>query len=315
MAFNMRYLKNDIGLSLLWICGLLTIFFLVVITIYVLWNGLPIIFWNGKPTPNLSFLTDEPMQSGKTGGIFPIIVNTVLMTFMAMIIATPFSIGGAIYMAEYAGENVVTRLVRFSADSLAGIPSIVIGLFGYLLFVWYLHFGFSLLAGSLSVSIMALPIILRVAEEAIKVVPKSYKEGSLALGVTKWQTIYRVVLPAAIPGIITGLILGMGRIIGETAVFMLTAGSSMDIPDPFPLLTSKTYVLGGFLPSITVPIPSFLLDSIRVMTVHQYIISMENVSLPNAFGTAATLLIMVYAITVTSNYITKRYTLKLGGRR
>jgi phosphate transport system permease protein len=282
MPMNVRYLKNSVGMGILWSCGLLTIGVMLMITLYILLNGLPSVGWE--------FLTTDP--AGKNGGIYCTIVATLFITAVALLVSAPLSILGAIYMAEYAGENRVTQLVRFGADSLAGIPSIMIGLFGFLLFVSKtdLGFGFSLLSGSLAVALMALPITLRVSEEAIKVVPESYRHGSLALGSTRWQTIRKVVLPAAIPGIITGVMLSMGRIMGETAVFLLTTGSVLRLPvSPF--------------------------DPCRPMTVHLYILATENISLPKAFGTGAVLLIMVLAITLTSNFITRIYLKKMGGRR
>lgn len=282
MSGNFRYFTNSLGIALLWLSGAVTIGIMLLITLYILANGIPNISWE--------LLTTDPSAGGKIGGIFPTIVATIYITAIALLVATPLSVGGAVYMAEYAGENLLTKLVRFGADSLAGIPSILIGLFGFLFFVEYLSLGFSLLSGSLAVAFMALPIILRVSEEAIKVVPESYKQGSLALGSTKWQTIRKVVLPTAIPGIITGVMLGMGRIVGETAVFLLTTGS-------------------------VARLPTSLLDPVRPMTVHAYIIATENISLPKAFGTGATLLIMVLAITLVSNYMTRRYVAKLGGRR
>ena len=282
MPVNARYLTDRIGISLLWLCGILTVAILLLITAYILLNGI------GELTPG--FLTESPAKAGRAGGIYPTIVATVYITVIALLVATPLGVGGAMYMAEYAGESRVTQLVRFGADSLAGIPSIMIGLFGYLLFVSYMGFGFSLLSGSLAVALLALPIILRVSEEAIKVVPRSYREGSLALGSTRWQTIRRVVLPAAIPGVATGIILGMGRIIGETAVFLLTVGGMAQVPES-------------------------LFDPVRPMTLHAFIVATQNISLPRAFGTSAALLIMILAITLASNYITRRYVRKMGGRR
>ena len=282
MPVNARYLTDRIGISLLWLCGILTVAILLLITAYILLNGI------GELTPG--FLTESPAKAGRAGGIYPTIVATVYITAIALLVATPLGVGGAMYMAEYAGESRVTQLVRFGADSLAGIPSIMIGLFGYLLFVSYMGFGFSLLSGSLAVALLALPIILRVSEEAIKVVPRSYREGSLALGSTRWQTIRRVVLPAAIPGVATGIILGMGRIIGETAVFLLTVGGMAQVPES-------------------------LFDPVRPMTLHAFIVATQNISLPRAFGTSAALLIMILAITLASNYITRRYVRKMGGRR
>lgn len=282
MPMSTRYLANRIGISLIWLCGIATMIILLLITAYILINGV------GELTPG--FLSESPVRAGREGGIFPTIVATVYITLIALLVATPLGVGGAIYMAEYAGENRITQLVRFGADSLAGIPSIMIGLFGYLLFVIYMGFGFSLLSGSLAVAFLALPIILRVSEEAIKVVPRSFREGSLALGSTRWQTIRRIVLPTAIPGIVTGIMLGMGRIIGETAVFLLTVGGVAQIP-------------------------TALSDPVRPMTLHAFIVATQNISLPKAFGTSAALLIMILAITLASNYVTQRYVRKIGGRR
>lgn len=282
MPVKYRYMVNNIGIAALWICGILTVLILLVIIGYVLVNGLPAI--------NPEFLTQAPRSMQRAGGIFPTIVATVEITLIAVIIATPVAVSAAIYMAEYAGRSPIATVVRFGADSLAGIPSIMFGLFGYLFFVYYLKMGFSLLAGGLTLALMALPIILRVSEEAIKTVPDSYKSGSLALGASKLQTIRKVVLPTAIPGIMTGIILGMGRAVSETAAVLLTAGSVARIPQS-------------------------LFDPVRPMTVHMFILATENLSMKNAFGTAAVLIIMVLAITLASNYMTKRYIAKLGGRR
>jgi phosphate transport system permease protein len=276
-----RYMYNNIGLALIWACGGITLAILLIIIGYVLWNGLGVV--------SLDFLTQNPSNMGKTGGIYPMILGTLYMTAIAILVGTPLSVGAAVYMAEYAGENRVTLLVRFGADSLAGIPSIMFGMFGYLFFVLYMHMGFSLLAGGLTLALMGLPIILRVSEEAIKVVPESYRLGSLALGASKWQTIYKVVLPTAIPGIITGVILGMGRAIGETAAVMFTAGT-------------------------VAKIPWSVFSSVRTMTLHIYLLTMENISIRNAYGTAAVLVIMILAITILSNIITRRYMAKLGGK-
>jgi phosphate transport system permease protein len=281
MSYRRKYMVNDLGLALLWACGGITLIILLIIIGYVLWNGLGVI--------SLDFLTKNPSNMGKSGGIYPMILGTLYMTAIAVIVSTPLSVGAAIYMAEYAGENRLTQLVRFGADSLAGIPSIMFGMFGYLFFVFYMHMGFSLLAGGLTLALMGLPIILRVSEEAIKVVPESYRLGSLALGASRWQTIYKVVLPTAVPGIITGVILGMGRAVGETAAVMFTAGTVAKVPwDIF--------------------------SSVRTMTLHIYLLTMENISVRNAYGTAAVLIIMILAITIASNMITRRYLAKLGGK-
>lgn len=282
MPVKYRYMVNNIGLALLWISGIVTVLILLVIIGYVLINGLPVV--------SLEFLTQAPRSMQRAGGIFPTIVATVEITLIAVLIATPVAVAAAVYMAEYAGRSRVATIVRFGADSLAGIPSIMFGLFGYLFFVYYLKMGFSLLAGGVTLALMALPIILRISEEAIKTVPDSYKSGSLALGASKWQTIWKVVLPTAIPGIMTGIILGMGRAVSETAAVLLTAGSVARIPES-------------------------LFDPVRPMTVHMFILATENLSMKNALGTAAVLIIMVLAITLASNYMTRRYIAKLGGRR
>jgi len=282
MHLQKRYVVNSIGMVILWGCGIVTLLILLVIIGYILLKGLPVVTWE--------FLTQNPRNMQREGGIFPTIVATVEMTLIAIVIATPIAVAAAVYMAEYAGKNRLAAVVRFGADSLAGIPSIMFGLFGYLFFVYYLNMGFSLIAGGLTLALMALPIILRVSEEAIIVVPDSYKFGSLALGASKLQTIRKVVIPTAIPGIITGVILGMGRAVGETAAVILTAGSVARVPDS-------------------------IFDPVRTMTVHIFTLATENLSMKNAFGTAAVLVIMILAITLFSNYMTNRYIAKLGGRR
>jgi phosphate transport system permease protein len=277
-----RYLVNNIGISLLWLSGCLTVLTLLVIVVYILAQGLPVVSWD--------FLTQNPMSHDRLGGIYSTIVATVLITGIAVLVSTPVSVAAAVYMAEYAGNSWLTNMVRFGADSLAGIPSIIFGMFGYIVFVHYFGWNYSLIAGGMTLALMALPIMLRVSEEAIKVVPDSYKHGSLALGASKWQTIQKVVLPTALPGILTGVILGMGRAVGETAAVMLTAGSWAKVPDS-------------------------VFDPVRTMTVHMYTLATENLSMKNAFGTAAVLVIMVLAITLVSNYFTRRYMKKLGGSR
>ncbi|AFD00712.1 phosphate ABC transporter membrane protein 2, PhoT family [Methanocella conradii HZ254] len=276
-----RYTANSLGIALLWACGGVTLIVLLAIIGYVLWNGLSVV--------SLSFLIETPSNMGRSGGIYPMILGTLYITAIAIVVSTPLSVGAAIYMAEYAGENRLTSLVRFGADSLAGIPSIMFGMFGYLFFVLYMGMGFSLLAGGLTLALMGLPIILRVSEEAIKAVPESYRLGSLALGASKWQTIYKVVLPTAFPGIVTGVMLGMGRAIGETAAVMFTAGT-------------------------VAKVPWSLFSSARTMTLHIYLLTMENISIKNAYGTAAVLVIMILAITLASNLLTRRYMAKLGGK-
>jgi len=264
-----------------WSVGILAILILVVIIGYILYNGLPQF--------SLEFIFGEPVGSGESGGIWPMIVSSFYVTFIALIVATPLGVLAAIFLAEYAGENNLVKAIRFAAETLASIPSIVFGLFGLTFFVVYLQMGFSVLSGGLTLALMAIPTILRTAEVSIESVPQSYKEGSLALGASKWQTIYRVVLPAAIPGITTGVILGMARAIEETAAILYTVGASLAIP-------------------------LSIWDPARPLPLHLYILATEGISLPNAYGTAAVLVILILIITVFTNYLVERYTKKMMGR-
>jgi len=267
--------------SIFWGSGILTILLLVMIIGYVLINGLPVI--------NFEFLFSDPIDSGRAGGIFPMIVSTIYVTFVALIVAIPLGVGGAVYLAEYAGESNLVKAIRFGSETLASIPSIVFGLFGYAFFVIYLGLGFCVLSGGLTLALMALPTILRTAEVSIEAVPRSYTEGSLALGANKWQTIYEVVLPAAIPGIITGIILGMARAIEETAAILYTVGAAL-----------------------TVPVSIF--DPARPLPLHLYTLATEGISMPNAYGTAAVLVILILVITIVTNALVDRYTKKMMGR-
>ena len=264
-----------------WAVGILAIIILVVIIGYILYHGLPQI--------NLTFLFTDPVGSGESGGIWPMIVSTFYVTFIALVVATPLGVLAAIWLAEYAGENALVKAIRFAAETLASIPSIVFGLFGFTFFVVFLQMGFSVLSGGLTLALMAIPTILRTAEVSIESVPESYKEGSLALGASKWQTIYRVVIPAALPGITTGIILGMARAIEETAAILYTVGASLAIP-------------------------LSIWDSARPLPLHLYILATEGISLPNAYGTAAVLVILILIITVFTNYLVEKYTKKMMGR-
>ena len=251
--------------AVLWLFTGVTVFILFFIIFYVLKRGLPVV--------SLGFLTKNPVEMGKAGGIFSTIVGTVALTVLAILIATPLGVGSAIYLTEYTRENWVTRVIRFGSECLAGIPSIIFGLFGFILFVTKLGLGWSLLSGSLTLAFMILPTIIRTSEEAIRSVPYAYREVSFSLGSTKWQTVTRVVLPSALPGIATGVILGVGRSIGETAAVIFTAGSSLHIP-------------------------TSLFSSSRTMSVHFYILAREGISMANAYGTAAVLIIAILVINV-----------------
>jgi phosphate transport system permease protein len=251
--------------AVLWLFTGVTVFILFFIIFYVLKRGLPVV--------SLGFLTKNPVEMGKAGGIFSTIVGTVALTLLAILIATPLGVGSAIYLTEYTRENWVTRVIRFGSECLAGIPSIIFGLFGFILFVTKLGLGWSLLSGGLTLAFMILPTIIRTSEEAIRSVPYAYREVSFSLGSTKWQTVTKVVLPSALPGIATGVILGVGRSIGETAAVIFTAGSSLHIP-------------------------TSLFSSSRTMSVHFYILAREGISMANAYGTAAVLIIAILVINV-----------------
>jgi phosphate transport system permease protein len=236
----------------------------------------------GLPQLSLEFLFSNPRNMGKEGGIFPAIVGTLLLSLMAIVIALPLGVGTAIYLSEYTRETRLTKAIRFGTDCLAGIPSIIFGLFGYIFFVTTLRMGWSLIAGALTLAIMVLPTLIRTAEEAIRSVPQSWREVSLSLGATRWETVRKVVLPAALPGIITGIMLSFGRSIGETAAVIFTAGSSLRMPK------------GAF-------------DSVRTMAVHFYILAREGISTEKAYGTAAVLVIAVLAVNVVTYALMNRF--------
>jgi phosphate transport system permease protein len=270
-----RIKKNEkIAFAFLWAAAIITVVVLIAIVGNVLINGISHL--------SLEFLTQEPENMGKEGGIFSIIITTVYLALFSLVIAAPVGICAAIFLTEYAKEGPVIRLIRFGTESLAGIPSIIFGLFGYVFFVVFLKFKYSMVSGGLTLTLMILPTIIRTAEEAIKMVPRSYREGSLALGATKWQTIYKVVLPAAIPGILTGVILGIGRVVGETAAVIYTAGSSLGLPT-----------------SIWRPG--------RTMAVHLYILASEGLSKGNMYATATVLIITVLIINFTANRLIKHF--------
>lgn len=266
--------NEKIAFAFLWAAAIITVVVMIAIVGNVLINGIGQL--------SLEFLTDEPENMGKDGGIFSIIVTTIYLALFSLIIAAPIGICAAIFLTEYAKEGPVIRLIRFGTESLAGIPSIIFGLFGYVFFVVFLKFRYSIVSGGLTLTLMILPTIIRTAEEAIKMVPRFYREGSLALGATKWQTIYKVVLPAAIPGILTGVILGIGRVVGETAAVIYTAGSSLGLPN-----------------SIWRPG--------RTMAVHLYILASEGLSKDNMYATATVLIITVLIINFTANKLIKHF--------
>jgi phosphate transport system permease protein len=236
----------------------------------------------GLPHTSLAFLLTKPRNMGKEGGIFPAIVGTLLLSLMAILVALPLGIGTAVYLSEYTRESRLTKAIRFGTDCLAGIPSIIFGLFGYIFFVTTLRMGWSLIAGALTLAIMVLPTLIRTAEEAIRSVPQNWREVSLSLGATRWETVRKVVLPNALPGIVTGVMLSFGRSIGETAAVIFTAGSSFRLPR------------GAF-------------DSVRTMAVHFYILAREGLSTEKAYGTAAVLVIAVLIVNIVTYALMHRF--------
>jgi phosphate transport system permease protein len=267
--------------SVFWASGIITAIILIIIIGYILIKGLPAI--------NLEFLLADPIDSGASGGIAPMIVSTIIVTVVAVLVAAPLGVGAAVYIEEYTKENFFVKLIRFGSETLASVPSIVFGLFGLAFFVVFLGMGWSLFSGGLVLAFMALPTILQVSEVSIAAVPKSYAEGSLALGGSKWQTVYRVILPAAIPGITTGVILGMARAMSEAAAILFVVGSALAMP-------------------------ASIFDAGRPLPLHLYVLATQGISLPNAYGTAAVLVILVLVITVVTNTVVERYSKKMMGR-
>lgn len=264
-----KLVKIFLGLAVVF-----TLSILIFIIVYILYHGLPLV---GR-----QFLTSPIKEMGKKGGIFPSIVSTLYLAFFAVIIAAPLGIGTAIYLCEYSKENQFTRVIRFGSDCLAGIPSIIYGLFGFAFFVIFLGLGWSILSGSLTLACMMLPTIIRTSEEAIKSVPFSFREVTFGLGGSKWQSIRTIVIPKALPGIVTGIILSIGRALSETAALIFTAGMS-------------------------VAYPTSIFSSGRSMAVHFYILAREGISMPMAFATASVLIISILTINILAYFIMFRY--------
>lgn len=255
---------------------------LTVITIAILIFIIGFIFKNGIGELSWHFLTQKTKEMGKEGGIFPAIVGTLLVALFALIIATPLGVGSAIYLTEYTSGGPIRRLISFGADCLAGVPSIIFGLFGFIFFVITLNLGWSIISGGLTLAVMILPTIIRTSEEAIKAVPRSYREISYSLGGGKLDTIMKVVIPTALPGILTGVILGLGRAVGETAAVIFTAGSSLNMP-------------------------TSLFSSTRTLAVHFYILAREGISMSKAYGTATVLIIIVLLINFIAYRLMHRF--------
>lgn len=235
-----------------------------------------------KGIPNLSFDLFEWKYTTENVSLLPALINTVLMTFLSLLLAAPLGIFAAVYLAEYANKgNKLVKIVRITAETLSGIPSIIYGLFGLLFFVTALGFRMSLISGALTLSIMILPIIMRTTEEALIAVPVEYREGSFGLGAGRLRTVFKVVMPSAIPGILAGIILSIGRIVGETAALIYTAGTVAEIPRS-------------------------LFNSTRTLSVHMYALASEGLYTKQAYATAAVLLVIVMGINALSAYVAKR---------
>jgi len=266
-------LASRIAVGFLWLCAATTVAVLGALILYVLVRGI------AQITPR--FILSAPEGVTYAGGIGPTIVATIYMTALAMVIVTPIAVLAAVYLAEYAVQGRLVNTIRFAADSLASVPSIVIGLFGFALFVDAMGLEFSMLSAALALSFLMLPIVMRATEEAIRAVPKYIRWGSYGLGASKWQTTSRIVLPAATPRILTGIILATGRAVGETAVVIFTAGQMVYTPiSP--------------------------LDPGRSMTVHLYTLAMEGINMDAAYGTALLLMVMILAFNLTARWLSRR---------
>jgi len=288
---NRQNMLQVVGFGLVWLCGMVAMAAVFWIIGYVISQGLQVI--------NLEFLTTRPAGgvSGE-GGMSTTIVTTLYLVTLTIAIATPLGVGAAVYLVEYAGDaSRESKLVAFlikaartGVEILAGVPSIIFGLFGFALFVLYMKFGFSLLSASLSGAALVLPTIIRTSEEALLTVPRSYREGSLSLGATKWHTVFNVVLPTAMPGIVTGVVLSVGRIIAETAIFWVTLGGSYHLPKS-------------------------VMNSGRSMALHVYSLASETRAFDKAMGTAAILIISIIILNLGINLLSRRLTARLTGNQ
>ena len=272
------YLSQKIAFSFLFLATLLVVIPVGLIVVIIVEKGIPAITWQ--------FLTDIPRQGMRAGGIFPAIVGTVYLVVGAIIFALPIGLLAAVYLSEYAMDNLLSRMIRLAIVNLAGVPSVVYGLFGLALFVIYFRLGTSILSGSLTLGIMILPIIITTSREALESVPYSFREVSRSLGASKWQTIRHIVLPNALPGILTGTILGLGRAAGETAPILFT-------------------VAAFYLPQL----PKSLFDQAMALPYHLYVISTQvpNVDEKIRYGTALVLLTLVLCMNLLAIIIRYRF--------
>ena len=281
MAINTRKIKDFSIRVLIYICAAFSVFLVIGIIIYVLMKGLSAVNW--------SFLTSVTSALKGTVGIAGNIVNTILIIFISMVIATPIGVGSAIYLNEYAKPGKVVSLIEYATETLSGIPSIIFGLFGMIFFGEKLGLGYSLLTGSLTLIIMVLPLITRNTQEALKTVPDTYRNGAIGLGSGKWHMIRTILIPSAMPGIITGAILAIGRIVGESAALLFTAGSAKLLPKGIDGLFDKPFQSGGTL------------------TIQMYLSATSEGDFETAFGIAVVLLIIVLGINLTTKALTKHF--------
>jgi len=267
--------KSFFLFSAVYLAALITMTALLFVIVYILIKGIPHL----KPELFAGRYTSENVS------LMPALINTLFMTALSLLLAVPIGVGAAVYLAEYAKrDNKLVVVVGMTAETLSGIPSIVYGLFGALFFVKYVGFGLSLLSGALTLSIMILPLIMRTTEEALRSVPDSYREGSFGLGAGKLRTVFKIVLPGAVPGILSGVTLGIGRIAGESAALIFTAGT---VAEP----------------------AAGIFDSARTLAVHMYSISGEGLYIDQTYATAVVLLVVVIVINALSGCMAKR----LGG--
>lgn len=281
---NTNRLKQDI---VFWIFRLMTLIIvgvLVWILLFLIIQGSKVISWD--------FLTSFPTEGMTEGGILPAIVGTLCLVAGSIIIAFPIGVASGIYINEYAKDNWITKFIRIMTNNLSSIPSIVFGLFGMALFVNTLGFGDSIIAGSLTLGLLVLPVVIRTTEEALKAIPDSYRDGSRALGATKIQTVGRITLPMAMPNIATGLIIAVGRVSGETAPILFTAAAY-------------------FLPKL----PSSIFDQVMALPYHLYVLTTSGTDIeaarPMAYGTALVLIIIVLIINLTANLLRNHFQKKL----
>jgi len=280
-VINMRKIK-DSGIRLvIYVCSAFSVLLLLLIIVYVMIKGVSAVSW--------SFLTSVTSVLKGTVGIAGNIVNTLIIIVITMLIATPVGVGSAIYLNEYAKPGKIVTIIEYATETLSGIPSIIFGLFGMMFFGERLGLGYSLLTGSLTLIIMVLPLITRNTQEALKTVPDTYRNGAIGLGSGKWHMIRTILIPSAMPGIITGAILAIGRIVGESAALLFTAGSAKLLPKGFEGIFQKPFQSGGTL------------------TIQMYLSATSEGDFETAFGIAVVLLIIVLGINLGTKAITKHF--------